>query len=196
MVEQTKALTNSNWTPDIVASILGTLLGIHLGGLLGILEALGADTAIWTALLVFVLMLSFVFSTICVHMELEHHRYYQQAFSLMTPLIVVFFTIALYMQTFTTFVKQSASNMFSKLNPLNMITGGGSTTSTTPSLHYDGLFTLSVLLAIVVLIPFTLHAIRQKQFNFAYLLFLLIPAAICAGVLLVTQILVSILGVF
>ena len=196
-VESAKPLTAANWTPDVVASILGTLLGIHLGGLLGLIQSFGPDIAIKIALLVFVLMLSFVYGSVCAHMELEYHRYYQQAFSLLTPLIVLFFTIALYTQSFTTYMKQSISGVFSKLNPLNMLTGGGKTNEAVmPALNYDGLVMFSVLLTIVVLLPFTIHAVRKKQFSFGYLLFLLIPAACCVAVLLFTQILVSLLGVF
>jgi hypothetical protein len=102
-----KLLTGANWTPDVVASILGTLLGIHLGLFVLLLEALLPYAPIRAFSLLVVLMAAYAFNRIVFHMELDGRRHFEQAFALLIPATVIFFTGSLLTDAVVTYTEDT-----------------------------------------------------------------------------------------
>ena len=191
MVE-VKSLTVSNWTPDIVASLLGVTNGILLGWILGILYPFVASTTIWVVFLFLALAVSYAFERICFHMELSERRHFQQAFTFMVPALATFYTIALVQQAIVQFALNRVNGIVGAIVPFGAAPQASTSIFTTSPSHSPGTWTF--LLGFVILIPFIVHSLRQREFKPAYLLYVLIPLVLCYFISLIAKLFIGFLA--
>jgi hypothetical protein len=182
-----KYLTKANWTPDILASILATNGGLLLGGILAMLLPFVHGTAVYVFTVVLVLGTSWSLAHMCYHMELEGHRFYQQGYFFLAPLLAAFVATAVIIVV-TTRLTGSFVSSFTTDNPMIGVAlpeigdAGGALNTVSAGISFGAIGILTFIYTIATLLPFSVMAARHKWLKWYYLLWAL-PAVI-VGILL------------
>jgi|GEM_PF-4006649 len=175
-------LTRWNWTPDVVAGILGGIFGLTLALLFGFFGnfLVGTSSRIFLALIM--LGVAFGFAHICYHMELTGRRYFQQAFSMLTPFAIIYMTTGVVVSFLSSGLKSIESSTMNVgpiaiENPAAGVIAGISSIIAGPTKADFILWT--AIFSGIIIIPFFIHSIRERAFKIWWLLPAIVPAGVC-----------------
>jgi hypothetical protein len=175
-------LTSNNWTPDILAALLGMILGILLGSMLSLVLTFIAEPTVLIIVAVFLLLASWWFSRLCQHMELTGHRLFHQAYFLLMPLATIFVTLTLLVVTIHTKVNSATAAAAQAGAMLGFDPG---IPQINPLIGIESIIAYVAAMAVIVVLPFLVQS--RKNFHISWLLPLIMPIAACTAIWLLLQ---------
>jgi hypothetical protein len=175
-----------NWTPDIVAAMLGIFLGLILGPILALSTVfLGPGLMILSVVPIFVItmMLAYLYK----HMDLQGYRHYQQSYFFLSPLVVTYITVSLALYALMQKIRAALMN----IQPMVAASGAELDQAVRlPMSSAQEILFFGLAMSIIVLVPFAV--MDRRDFRFWWILPVIVPLSAA----LFTYYLIGFAGVF